>query len=166
MTRVPFIAPLLLTLLGLLATTTACNDDSCYDNGSSLPLASFYVGSQHQEIAGLTIVGIGAPGDSLLADSATLNEAYLPLRASASTTSYALSRWVTIGSSRVYLRDTLTIDYQPIEFFHSVECGAMFNFNIQRLGATCHGIDSVVLLTPLITNSPTTALRIYFTDFQ
>ena len=164
MTRPTFIPTLLLAMLALCAAITACSDDSCYDNGSSLPLAAFYVGSQQQTITGLTVMGIGAPGDSLLADSASLSELYLPLRASVSTTSYALSRWVTIDGEKVHLQDTLTIDYEPIEFFHSIECGAMFNFDIQRTAVTSHGIDSVVLITPVITNTPTTALRIYFTD--
>lgn len=165
MNRLPLIAALLLTLLALCASTTSCSNDSCYDNGSSLPLAVFYVGSHQQTVTGLTIMGLGAPGDSLLADSASLNEVYLPLRASVATTSYALSRWVTIDGAKMQLHDTITLDYEPVEFFHSIECGAMFNFNIKRTVTTCHGIDSVVLLTPLITNSTAAALRIYFTDF-
>ena len=156
--------PIVLVLAALFLT--ACNDDSCYDNGSSLPLAAFYLGNSQQTITGLTIMGIGAPGDSLLADSSALKEMYLPLRASVGTTSDAISRWVGVGTPMAQqLHDTLTLDYEPVLFFHSEECGVMYNFDIHRLECTTNGIDSVVLLTHLITNSRTPALRIHFTDF-
>ena len=156
MSRFLTIALIAMTLFG-----TSCSDDSCSDNGSSLPLATFYVGNQQQNISTLSIMGIGVPGDSLLVDSTSTNEAYLPLRASTTSTSYALWRPATVGTATI--RDTLTLDYEPIEYFHSIECGTMYNFNIQRVTHTTHGIDSVVVLTPLVTNLRTPALRIHFT---
>ena len=157
--------PIVLVLAALFLT--ACNDDSCYDNGSSLPLAAFYLGNSQQTITGLTIMGIGAPGDSLLADSSALKEVYLPLRASVGTTRYAISRWVGAGTPMAQqLHDTLTLDYEPIAYFHSAECGAMYNFNLHDVRCTINGIDSVVVITPLVTNSRTPALRIYFTNFS
>ncbi|MBQ1486659.1 MAG: hypothetical protein IIZ44_09395 [Muribaculaceae bacterium] len=160
-----FLLPIVLVLAALYLT--ACNDDSCYDNGSSLPLAAFYLGNSQQTITGLTIMGIGAPGDSLLADSSALKEVYLPLRASVGTTRYAISRWVGAGTPMAQqLHDTLTLDYEPIAYFHSAECGAMYNFNLHDVRCTINGIDSVVVITPLVTNSRTPALRIYFTNFS
>ena len=160
-----FLLPIVLVLAALYLT--ACNDDSCYDNGSSLPLAAFYLGNSQQTITGLTIMGIGAPGDSLLADSSALKEVYLPLRASVGTTRYAISRWVGVGTPMAQqLHDTLTLDYEPIAYFHSAECGAMYNFNLHDVRCTINGIDSVVVITPLVTNSRTPALRIYFTNFS
>ena len=152
---------LTIVLIAMALCVSSCSNDSCSDNGSSLPLATFYVGDNQQTISRLSIMGIGVPGDSLLADGASINEAYLPLRASTSTTSYAL--WRTLADSTLTVRDTVTFSYQPIEFFHSIECGAMYNFEIQRVSHTSHGIDSVVLLTPLVTNARTPALRIHFT---
>ncbi len=160
-----FLLPIVLVLAALYLT--ACNDDSCYDNGSSLPLAAFYLGNSQQTITGLTIMGIGVPGDSLLADSSALKEVYLPLRASVGTTRYAISRWVGAGTPMAQqLHDTLTLDYEPIAYFHSAECGAMYNFNLHDVRCTINGIDSVVVITPLVTNSRTPALRIYFTNFS
>lgn len=160
-----FLLPIVLVLAALYLT--ACNDDSCYDNGSSLPLAAFYLGNSQQTITGLTIMGIGALGDSLLADSSALKEVYLPLRASVGTTRYAISRWVGAGTPMAQqLHDTLTLDYEPIAYFHSAECGAMYNFNLHDVRCTINGIDSVVVITPLVTNSRTPALRIYFTNFS
>ena len=160
-----FLLPIVLVLAALYLT--ACNDDSCYDNGSSLPLAAFYLGNSQQTITGLTIMGIGAPGDSLLADSSALKEVYVPLRASVGTTRYAISRWVGAGTPMAQqLHDTLTLDYEPIAYFHSAECGAMYNFNLHDVRCTINGIDSVVVITPLVTNSRTPALRISFTNFS
>ena len=150
-----------IALITLVLCAASCSDDSCSDNGSSLPLATFYVGDNQQSISALSIMGIGVPGDSLLADGASINEIYLPLRASTTTTSYAL--WRPTADGTATLRDTVTFTYEPVEFFHSIECGTMYNFDIQHISHTTHGIDSVVLLTPLITNSRTPALRIHFT---
>ena len=119
-----------------------------------------------QQVPGLTIKGIGAPGDSLLADSSTLNEIYLPLRATASTTRYAISRWVGIGTPMAQqLHDTLTIDYEPVAYFHSAECGAMYNFDIHSARCTNYGIDSIQVLNTHVTNSRNPVLRIHFTSF-
>ena len=159
MTRLAHIA----TLVLLALTFAACNNDSCYDNGSSLPLASFYMGNTQQSIYGLSIMGIGVPGDSLLADAQALKEAYLPLRANATSTSYAVWRMFTAGTDELTVRDTITLNYKAVPYFHSAECGAMYNFDINQVSHTTHGIDSVVLLTPLITNSRMPALRIHFT---
>lgn len=37
------ITAIIVMLAALGAGITACSDDSCYDNGSSLPLATFYL---------------------------------------------------------------------------------------------------------------------------
>ena len=151
---------LLMLVMGIAASS--CSNDSCSDNGSSLPLATFYVGTVQQTVPGLTITGIGAPGDSLLLDSASVNEVYLPFRASATATSFMLQRWITRDTVSTRYRDTLTIDYDPIAYFHSIECGAMFNFKVKQVKCTTHAIDSVILLTPMVNNSRTPTLRIYF----
>ena len=158
--------PLILSLLIVVTMLTACNNDNCDGNGSSLPLAAFYVGDKQQTIYGLTIKGIGAPGDSVLYRGEAISEAYLPLRASTTSTSYSLTRQYINGQDTLLINDTLTLDYEPIVYFHSQECGAMFNFDIKRMTCTNNCIDSVVLLTTLVTNSRTPAMRIYFTESQ
>ena len=160
MNRLLHIALLSLMLATFLAS---CGDDSCYDNGSSLPLATFYLGGNQQQVSGMTIMGMGAPGDSLLADSSTLKEIYLPLRASVGSTSFAITRWIAVGAA---VRDTLTFSYDAVPFFHSSECGAMYNFNIKQLDYTHHGIDSIVMLKTTITNDKSPSLRIYLTSLQ
>ena len=161
MTRLLHIAALIAAL-----AMAACSNDSCYDNGSSLPLATFYIGNSQQSIPGLSIMGIGVPGDSLLADGKSIKEVFLPLRANATSTSYALWRTFNSSSMTFVVRDTITLDYQAVPYFHSSECGAMYNFDINQVTHTTHGIDSVVMMTTHITNSRTPALRIHFTDLS
>ena len=165
MSRLSPIAALHLLSFIVLMSLTSCNDDSCYDNGSSLPLAEFYVNDASATIPGITVMGIGAPGDSLLADSSSINKIYLPLRASVNTTSFVVKRWASPDGEKKLFIDTLTFEYEAVEYFQSAECGAMFNFDIKRLACTENAIDSVKLLTPLITNKSIPALRIYFTDY-
>lgn len=164
MNRLPHI--ILALTLALTLIGTACNDDSCFENGSSLPLAQCYMDDEQVTISGLTIMGIGAPGDSLLVDSSAIKEVYLPLRASVNSTSFVLKRWGILDIEKVEFLDTLTIDYEAIEFFHSAECGAMYNFNIKRVTYTDNAIDSVTLLTTLITNAIAPSLRIHFTNLS
>ena len=156
---------IVLAIVAVCIALTACSDNTCNDNGSSLPLAAFYMDDNQTTVTGLTIKGIGNPGDSLLLDNSSAKEIYLPLRATVSSTSYAVTRQITIGGGIATVYDTLTFEYEPVAYFHSKECGAMFNFDISHVGYTHNGIDSVVLVTPLVTNSHTPALRIYFTDF-
>ena len=153
-------------LLAAAMALTGCGDESCYGNGSGLPLATLCVGPVQTTVPGLTVKGIDVPGDSLLADNRSLHEIYLPLRASVTSTSYAVTRVVTVTGADTTVSDTLTIDYTPVAFFHSKECGVMYNFDIKHISHTCNGIDSVVLLTPLVTNSTAPALCTHFTDFS
>lgn len=162
MRRLPYIAALIAAAAIVL---TACSDGSCYENGSALPLATLHIGDKQQTINGLSIMGIGVPGDSMLTNGKSISEVYLPLRASVTSTSYALWRQIMRDTVSTIVRDTVTLDYQPVEYFHSAECGAMYNFDLRRVTHTRHGIDSVVLITTLVTNSRTPALRIHFTDF-
>ena len=166
MNRPTLILTLTLLLIAGSMALPSCSDDSCYDNGSSLPLAVCYVGDVKQSISGLTVKGIGAPGDSLLADSNTISEIYLPLRASVSSTDYELCRWVLRGDNVTPFHDTIHVEYEAVPFFHSAECGAMFNFNIKRVTWTDNAIDSVVMLKTTVTNSVDPAMRIHFTSFD
>ena len=70
-----------LLTIALAAITAACSNSGCIGNGSSIPLVAFYdydTGKQGS-VEGITVMGVGAPGDSLLADKASLTQVYLPL---------------------------------------------------------------------------------------
>lgn len=140
---------------------TGCNDNSCYDNGSSLPLVRFYMSGKdaNVSVSGVTLKGIGAPGDSIYASNETLNEAYLPLRATQKSTQWAITLNGTGGTT---VNDTITLDYNTAPFFASAECGAMFTFDLTRAECTHNIIDSVVIIRKDVTNVKAENLRIYF----
>ena len=152
-------------MCALLAwTLAACGDGSCYDNGSSLPLARFYESGTTSTLTVLnhTVKGIDSPGDTILIKNSSVSECYLPLRATVNTTQYELRYGTEEGKASV--ADTITFNYKPVPYFSSHECGAMYNFEVSSLTTTHHVIDSVTLVNPVITNTTNVALRIYISD--
>lgn len=137
-----------------MATMWSCSNDTCVDNGNSLPLAAFYHDKSQVTVNNLTVWGIGAPGDTLMADNESLSQVYMPLRATAEQTKYAIN----YGGA---YNDTITFNYKAVPFFHSVECGAMYNFEIESLSHTTNGIDSVIMDEKVITNADKVNIRIY-----
>lgn len=142
----------LMAALGLVAT--ACSDDGCTQNRNAMPLADFYQGSSAVTVRGVSLVGIGVPGDSDLVADSTASQVQLPLRATQGSTSFRLS----IDSVGV---DTLTINYIAVPTFVSKECGATYFYDISGVNVTHNGIDSVTVLTPTITNESQVNFRIY-----
>ncbi|MBR1882845.1 MAG: hypothetical protein IJ808_07550 [Muribaculaceae bacterium] len=134
-----------------------CDDNSCYDNGNSLPLARFCADGSSTAVttSGLTVRGLGAPGDSLLLTDASVSEMYLPLRATTSQTQWELS-WEADA-----VADTLTLTYDTTPAFSNAECGAMYQFVITAATCTSHRIDSVVVTQPRVTNVSHVNLQIY-----
>lgn len=141
----------------------ACSDGSCYDNSSALPLVRFYAkGTTTQvEVSNVTIRGIGVPGDSLLVDNDAVNEVYLPLRANADVTQWRFSYTV---DADIELADTLTITYDAVPYFSSVECGAMYNFHLKSVELTGDYADSVAIVKPVIDNGTDVAIRMFFSN--
>ncbi len=86
----------LLTPMGMAAVIIAgaCTNDECYENKNSLPLAGFYSSDSHPasiSLDSISIIGIGAPGDSVLHDSVSgLSQSYLPFRIDQGETVYEI----------------------------------------------------------------------------
>ncbi|MBD5185959.1 MAG: hypothetical protein HDS92_05055 [Bacteroidales bacterium] len=140
-----------------------CNTAGCTDNQSSLPLAGFYNSDGNAvSIDSLAVWGVGAPGDSLLlAPSTPASQLYLPLRSTATETSFCFAyRTAELDDPR--LQDTLTLAYTSTPWFISEECGAGFRYTITRMNVTHHLIDSVKITDSLATNIDREILRIYF----
>ena len=180
--------------LGAALLMSGCASTDCLDNRSSLPLAGFYAvtpgdapGAEAQSVSVrlLTVYGIGAPGDSLLYESATLSEAYLPFRLDSDCTRYVF-RYMAYAPSEddttapgeddaataretalpfpveLIPADTVTFRYVRKPWFADVACGAMYNFEVTEIEHTGFAIDSVVCPKGVITNLPEENLRVYF----
>ncbi len=137
-----------------------CGDGSCYDNGSAVPMARFYQSGTTTQVSpnGMTVSAIGAPGDTLLIDNATVSDLHLPLHVSTGSTQWRMTFAASDGTTET---DTVTINYHPIEYFASVECGAMYHFDITGVSHTGHVIDSVVVSQSHVTHVDQVNLRIY-----
>lgn len=145
-----------------LLSAAGCNTSGCTDNHSSIPTAGFYSMSSLRAISvdSLTIGGVDAPGDSLLADTATVSKIVLPFRSIYSSTSFFIHyNQKALNDPR--LNDTITFDYDAIRYFESAECGAMYQYRIKRVDYTRHLIDSIGLIDSLINNIDLEQIHIY-----
>lgn len=155
-----------IALLCLMAGATAgCSTSECFDNQNSLPLAGFY-SSQENPVAisidSISILGIGAPGDSILQDSVkTISEVYLPFRIDQNSTTYQIRYlWGLPGLYR--MSDEITFNYDIVPMFVSSACGTVYYYKITDIDYTQNFIDSVTCPTGVITNANMENLRIYF----
>lgn len=144
----------LLLMAAVAMMVASCSDDGCLENRSAVPRAAFYQGSSAVSVSRLSVVGIGVPGDSNLVTGATASQVELPLRATSGSTSFSLSI-DSVGT------DTLTLSYTAVPTFVSKECGATYFYDIKGVTVTHNFIDSVTVLTPTITNTAQTNLKIY-----
>lgn len=163
--------PIIMSVLVMAASATlftSCNTAGCTENQNSLPLAGFYSMSTKLPVSlsDLTVMGIGAPGDSLLYESGRmLSQIYLPLRATKDVTSYRFTYNSTSTPDHPdAVTDELTFTYQSHPWFASEQCGAMYRYRITSINYTRNLIDSVGITDSLITNLDVEKIRIYFRD--
>lgn len=152
-------------IIALLVMVASCSNSECYDNQNSLPLAGFYSSSENPQqisIDSLTILGVGAPGDSILQDSVrNLSQVYLPFRIDQGSTTYQI--YYLAGLPGFYhMYDEITFNYDIVPRFVSTACGAVYYYKITSIETTHTFIDSVTCPLGEITNANIENLRIYF----
>lgn len=147
----------------LLAGAGACSSDTCRENTSAIPLVSFYSSSEQSAITvdSLTIYGVDVPGDSAIIRNESASQAYLPFRGSIESCQYVF-HYEMEAISDVRYNDTLTVNYTATPQFTTVECGAMYFYEISDCSCTDHLIDSVSLISSSVTNVESETIRIYF----
>lgn len=159
---------LVAAIVTLIPGLTSCNTAGCTDNQNSLPLAGYYSMSTKKAISlsQVGVMGVGAPGDSLLyLPSQTLSQIYLPFRSTSSITSYRLIYNFTVTEDNpVAAYDEITFNYDSEPWFASEECGAMYRYRIKSYTYTRVLIDSLAIIDSLITNLDREQIRIYFRD--
>lgn len=148
-----------------------CSGNECYENHSALPLATFYSYPSLRKVNlnNVKIYGIGAPGDSVLYDTQTLAEAYLPFRLWEDTTRYVFAYEGFVPDSIAAVnpdlvpKDTVTFVYKPKEWFVSPACGAMYFYDMKEADHTSFLIDSISY-NEVITNENVTNIQIFFRE--
>lgn len=144
--------------VGLLTSCSVV--DSCQQDLSNIGLnVSMYkmiydadsetYGTQMYQGA-VSVSGVGV--DSLLYDSAVVSKFTLPLKMHDSISDFLVRIYHRVNDSTVldYL-DTLTIEHSNEQKLVSLECGCVFDFKIENVGLTVHGLDSAVVVNPTVT---------------
>ncbi|MDE7443572.1 MAG: hypothetical protein K2M65_05360 [Muribaculaceae bacterium] len=157
----------------LLTALCACNTNGCLENQNSIPLAGFYSMRTKQAVtvSQMQIGGVSAPNDTLLLESGSASEIYLPFRANTGETSFYFRLTQTSSSNTendtptvISVSDTITFHYKAYPYFASTDCGAMFRYEITDYAHTSLFIDSVAVTDSLITNVDIQRIHIYFRD--
>lgn len=154
-----------LLMMGCILLAGACSNDECLDNKNSLPLAGFYSSDEKPQaisLDSLTILGIGAPGDSVLHDSVrSLSQTYLPFRIDQEETTYEI-RYLSGDFGLYHITDRITFKYEIQPWFVSQACGVVYNYKIKSITWTDNVIDSVTCPTGVINNADIENIKIYF----
>lgn len=145
-----------------LLLVAGCASKECYDNSTTLPLAAFYGAGSHANLTlgHLTVYGVGAFNDSLIADSVTVQTVYFPFHPEANSSTYVLQ----YGSAQAGQSDTLSFYYTSKPWFASEACGVVTYFYVDSISYTRNLIDSVAVPGKLITNAPRTYIEIYLKE--
>ena len=153
--------------VALLAGAVACDSEGCEGNQSSLPLAGFYSSQTKSNVSvdSLTVYGVGVTGDSAIIRNAVAQQVYLPFNLEDTVTRFVF-RYERKDLLAAGITDTVTVTYDKYPFFHSSDCGAMYNFNIHSYSATTNLIDSVRMPVMLIDNTNVENFQIYFRTQQ
>lgn len=148
-----------------MGTAVSCSTTECYDNQNSLPLAGFYSSQETPQaitLDSISIIGIGAPGDSVLQDSVrNISQVYLPFRIDQESTTYAIMYLQGI-LGELGIHDLITFNYDIIPMFVSTACGTVYYYKMNSIDYTTNIIDSVICPTGEITNANIENLKIYF----
>lgn len=148
----------LLIFAASICLITSCNSD-CTENRNALPLAGYYSSldpNVKKSYSDITVVGIGVPGDSLLADASGRNEVYLPFQIDSDTTQFLFTEESTGLSSIV------KFVYKSTPRFVSEACGVSYLYEIKDIDVSGNLIDSVACPLGYIDNVNVENLRIYF----
>lgn len=156
-----------IAVAALLVGAVACDSEGCEGNQSSLPLAGFYSSQTKSEVSvdSLTVYGMGVAGDSAIIRNTVAQQVYLPLNLEDTLTRFVF-RYERSDLVAAGITDTITISYDKFPYFHSSDCGAMYNFNIHSYSATTNLIDSVRMPALLIDNANVENFQIYFRTQQ
>ncbi|MBU2945834.1 DUF6452 family protein [Zobellia uliginosa] len=157
--KIPFII-----LLVILSFSACEKDDICTESDTPQMVIRFYDvlnPTEFKDVQNLIVWGILENEGKDTIENIALDSIVLPLRVDATSTTFALSRQLSIDDVNV---DTLTFNYDVKEIYKSRACGYIANF--ENLTATVKQDDSVWVQTidvdnPLIENTASAHVKIF-----
>lgn len=150
-------------LLGILSFSACEKDDICIDADTPRLIIRFYDvtdTTEFKDVQNLVVWGLLDTDAKDTIPNAALDSIVLPLRVDKNSTSFVLTRQLSIDDINI---DTLTISYEINEIFQSRGCGYIVNYN--ALEATVKPDDSVWMqevriTTPLVENTASAHVKI------
>ena len=155
---------LFIIALGILSFSACEKDDICTDADTPQLVIRFYDAlnpTEFKDVQNLIVWGILDNQGKDTIDNIALDSIVLPLRVDASSTTFAMSRQLSIDDVNV---DTLTFSYDVKEIYKSRACGYIANF--ENLEVTVQQDDSVWVQTidvdnALIENTASAHVKIF-----
>ena len=146
---------LLLPVVSLLLTVSCNQSPRCLEETDVFLHARFLTLDEGQDrdtmLTDSRFYGLGRE-DSLLADGA-VHKINLPMNAHHDSCAFVIATGVQ--------KDTLTFRYSRSTRLLSFECGFIAEFSDLRVAATGHFIDSVAVVSDLVTNTDDENVKIY-----
>lgn len=144
---------------------TSCSDEYCDESGSGIPLVGIYSMENppvEATLDSLTVYGKDQKVDSMLYDTVSNVQAfYTPLDIDRDEVKYIL-RYDKKYIAEESKRDTLTYTYSKALKFDTPECGAFYEFTIEKFEYTTHSIVYAELVTPLVDNLASPTVKLYY----
>lgn len=153
-----------LFLMAAWVLFSGCSNNECLDNKTTIPKIAFFAAGSGQTLYldSVIIYGIGAPGERQLTDTSDYFEAAtLPLRLDCDTTRYVF-RYLQSYLREYDMTDTLTFICERQPWFVSSACGVSMRFHVKAYSCSCHVMDSIACMTPVIDNQDMVNFRLFF----
>lgn len=148
-----------------LCVVAGCGDEYCDESGSGIPLVGIYTMENPPVVASLdslTVYGKDQKTDSMLYDTVSnVHTFYTPLDIDKDEVKYIL-RYEKKDIAKEYKWDTLTYTYKRELKFDTPECGAFYEFTIEKFEYTTHSIVYAELISEVVNNLTSETVKLYY----
>ncbi|MCU4174143.1 DUF6452 family protein [Carboxylicivirga sp. N1Y90] len=138
------------SIIFAFAAIYSCSNSSiCLSNQHAVQTSfmAAHVDSENDTtLNGITVHGLN--NDSLLHDSASVQEMYLPMDLNRDTTEFIIQEELKVGEAIITTKDTLVFVYDKDLQYVSGDCGMTFNLILDTVIYTTNIVDSVRISYP------------------
>lgn len=158
---------LVYAIIAIISPTlfAGCGDEYCDESGSGIPLVGIYAMENppvEAMLDSLTVYGKDQKTDSILYDTiSNVKSFYTPLDIDKNEVKYVL-RYDQKGVPEEYKWDTLTYKYRKELKFDTPECGAFYEYTIEKFEYTTHSIVYAELVAPTVNNLSSQTVKLYY----
>ena len=155
----------IIIFLGILSFSACEKDDICIDADTPNLVIRFYDvldTTEFKDVQNLIVRGLLPEGEQDTLDNAALDSIVLPLRVDATSTSFTMSRQLSIDDINV---DTLTFNYEVQEIYQSRACCYTVTYQGLEIStqepADSLWVQDFTIVTPNIENTASAHVKIF-----